>query len=94
MKTLNLHSWKKLPSQSPKPLGARRLDGYDLNKHIDLATKLVGSAIDRLVLRLKAGYPVSLPLRENFDPDALVQLLTSAGACVSLSGPAERAKSI
>jgi hypothetical protein len=85
MKTLHLHSWKRSSSHHRGDLGAKPFETQVLKEQIELATHLTGEPLARLLRRVQAGYPVALSLRADTEPDALVELLTEAGAIVTLS---------
>lgn len=54
-------------------------------RHLAPAAELTGEPLARLVRRLRAGYPVTFPVREEVDPQPLASLLTAAGAEVTVS---------
>jgi hypothetical protein len=96
MKTLHLHSWKRSSSHHHAGLGAKPFEtqSQSLKEQIELASHLTGEPLARIVRRVQAGYPVALSLRADTEPDALVELLTEAGAVVTLSCAPESVASV
>ena len=57
-------------------------DQETLREQIAAAAELTGQPLARLVRRLCAGYPVSLSVRADTDPEPLISWLKAAGADV------------
>lgn len=86
MANLLIH-WHKNKSETSLP----PFSVEDLVERLTPATELSDHALTRLVLRLRASYPISLPLRADADTAPLVSWLTEAGAVVGFSpAPAPR----
>jgi hypothetical protein len=83
MRSLLIHSWPKshAPAALPFPTTEALLE------RLKPAADLTNQALARLVLRLRARYPISFPLRPNADAAALVSWLSEAGAVVGVSTP-------
>lgn len=83
MTNLHIHSWHRniglgsLQSLTPEALLER----------LKPVAELTDLALTRLVRRLRARYPILLPLRADADVTTLVAWLTRAGAVVQLSAP-------
>jgi hypothetical protein len=54
-------------------------------RHLAPAAELTGEPLARLVRRLRAGCPVTFPVRAQVDPQPLASLFTAAGAEVTVS---------
>jgi hypothetical protein len=54
-------------------------------RHLAPAVELIGEPLARLVRRLRAGCPVTFPVRAQVDPQPLASLFTAAGAEVTVT---------
>jgi hypothetical protein len=85
MQTLHIHFYRRPPISSHSLLGSQPMDHEGVCRHIAPATELTGEPLARLVRRLRAGCPVTFPVRAQVDPQPLASLFTAAGAEVTVS---------
>ena len=83
MRNLLIHSWHR--NHAPTSLPFSTVEA--LLERLKPAAELTNQALARLVLRLRARYPICLPLRATADVPMLVAWLTEAGAVVGVSTP-------
>ena len=81
MKSLLIYSWQK--NHTSTSVTCTTVEA--LLERLKPAAELTDQALARLVLRLRARYPISLPLRADADVTTLVEWLTEAGAVVGVS---------
>ena len=85
MQTLHIHFCRKSPISSHNSLGSQPMDHDAMCRHLAPAAELTGEPLARLVRRLRAGCPVTFPVRAQVDPQPLAALFTAAGAVVIVS---------
>lgn len=83
MRNLIINSWRR--NHAPISLPFPTVE--ELLCQLKPLADLTNEALARLVLRLRARYPISLPLRAGSDVTAVVAWLTEAGAEVGVSTP-------
>jgi hypothetical protein len=84
MQSLHIHFCRRPPISSHSSLGSQPMDHDAVCRHIAPAAELTGESLARLVRRLRAGCPVTFPVRAQVDPQPLVSLFTAAGAEVTV----------
>jgi hypothetical protein len=85
MQTLHIHFFRRPPISSHSLLDSQPMDHDALCRHLAPAADLSGESLARLVRRLRAGCPVTFPVRAEIDPQPLALLFTAAGAEVTVS---------
>lgn len=85
MQTLHIHFCRRPPISSHSSLDSQPMDHDAVCRHIAPTAELTGVPLARLVRRLRAGCPVTFPVRAQVDPQPLASLFSAAGAEVTVS---------